>query len=83
MDTMEKVDEILNEESNNFQQILMNVSCGEKLIGCAALSTAFINGLKAFGMDSTHTNPLLMPVLKLSYSEIVSEAKINILTHIL
>lgn len=57
----------------------MNVSCGEKLISCAALSAAFINGLKAYGMNSTRTTPLFMPVLKLSYSEIVSEAKINIL----
>lgn len=33
-------------------------------------------------MDETHTIPLLMPVLKLSYSEIVSEAKIKILKSI-
>jgi molybdenum-dependent DNA-binding transcriptional regulator ModE len=56
----------------------MNVSSGDKLIGCAALSSAFINGIKAFGMDS-HKLPLLMPVLKLSYSEIISDAKIKIL----
>ena len=30
-------------------------------------------------MDSTRTLPLLMPVLKLSYSEIISDAKIKIL----
>jgi hypothetical protein len=33
-------------------------------------------------MDDTHTVPLLMPVLKLSYNEIVSEAKIKILESI-
>lgn len=58
---------------------MMNVSCGDKLIGCAALSAAFINGIKAFGMDSTKLVPLLMPVLKLSYNEIISDAKIKIL----
>src|ERR687888_2301285 len=52
---------------------------GDKLIGCAALSAAFINGIMAFGMDSTHSLPLLMPVLKLSYSEVISAAKIKIL----
>jgi hypothetical protein len=57
----------------------MNVSSGDKLIGCAALSAAFISGIKAFGMDSTKPVPLLMPVLKLSYNEIVSGAKIKIL----
>lgn len=78
-DTMERVNEILNLNVKEFQQVLMNVSSGDKLIGCAALSSAFINGIKAFGMDSTATSPLLMPVLKLSYSEIISEAKIKIL----
>jgi hypothetical protein len=78
-DTMERVNEILNIEGRNFQQVLMNVSSGDKLIGCAALSAAFINGIKAFGMDSTKSIPLLMPVLKLSYNEIISTAKIKIL----
>jgi hypothetical protein len=78
-DTMERVNEILNLEGKNFQQVLMNVSSGDKLIGCAALSAAFINGIKAFGMDSTKSIPLLMPVLKLSYNEIISAAKIKIL----
>jgi hypothetical protein len=78
-DTMERVNEVLNLYGAEFQQVLMNVSSGDKLIGCAALSSAFINGIKAFGMDSTHKLPLLMPVLKLSYSEIISDAKIKIL----
>jgi hypothetical protein len=78
-DTMERVNEILNIEGRNFQQVLVNVSSGNKLIGCAALSAAFINGIKAFGMDSTKSVPLLMPVLKLSYNEIISTAKIKIL----
>jgi hypothetical protein len=77
-DTMERVNEILNLEGRNFQQVLMNVSSGDKLIGCAALSAAFINGIKAF-VDSTKSVPLLMPVLKLSYNEIISTAKIKIL----
>jgi hypothetical protein len=78
-DTMEGVNEILSLHAKEFQQVLLNVSSGDKLIGCAALSAAFINGIQAFGMDDTHTIPLLMPVLKLSYNEIVSEAKIKIL----
>jgi len=78
-DTMERVNVIINHHGKEFRQVLMNVSSGDKLIGCAALSSAFINGIKAFGMDSTHENPLLMPVLKLSYNEIISEAKIKIL----
>src|SRR5918994_4408762 len=78
-DTMERVNEVLNIHGSEFQQVLLNVSSGDKHIGCAALSSAFINGIKAFGMDYTHKLPLLMPVLKLSYSEIISDAKIKIL----
>jgi PII-like signaling protein len=81
-DTMESVNEILNLHAKEFEQVLLNVSSGDKLIGCAALSAAFINGIQAFGMDDTHTIPLLMPVLKLSYNEIISEAKIKILKSI-
>jgi hypothetical protein len=81
-DTMESVNEILILYAKEFEQVLLNVSSGDKLIGCAALSAAFINGIQAFGMDDTHTVPLLMPVLKLSYNEIVSEAKIKILESI-
>jgi hypothetical protein len=78
-DTMERVNEILNLNAKEFQQVLLNISSGDKLLGCAALSSAFINGIKAFGMDSSGTTPVLMPVLKLSYSEIISDAKIKIL----
>ncbi len=77
-DTLERVSEILTRDGKNFRQVLMNVSCGDKLIGCAALSASFINGIKAFGMDEAGS-PLLMPILKLSYTEIISESKIKIL----
>jgi len=77
-DTLERVNEILM-HSKEFHQVLVNVSSGEKLLGCAALSSSFVNGVKAFGMDHNNAYPILMPVLKLSYSEIVSDAKIKIL----
>jgi Domain of unknown function (DUF6293) len=76
-DTLERVSEILAKDDKDYQ-VLMNVSCGDKLIGCAALSAAFINGIKAFGMDEKGS-PLLMPILKLSYNEVISESKIKIL----
>jgi hypothetical protein len=77
-DTMERVSEIMAREGKDHPQILMNVSCGNKLIGCAALSAAFVNGIKTFGMDQAGM-PMLMPVLKLSYSEVISDAKLKIL----
>jgi hypothetical protein len=81
-DTMERINEVLEIDNKEFEDILMNVSCGDKLLGCAALSTAFIHGIKAFGMNYNHTTPLMMPVLKLSYNEIISEPKKKILVAI-
>lgn len=78
-DTMEQVNELLVLNSKEVDQVLLNVSSGEKLLGCSALSAAFVNGIKAFGMDHTKTFPIMMPIIKLSYSEIISEAKIKIL----
>ncbi len=77
-DVMSKVTEIIRSDSDKFEQILMNVSAGDKMIGCAALSAAFVNGIKAFGIDHEGC-PMLLPVLKLSYNEIISDAKIDIL----
>jgi PII-like signaling protein len=36
-DTMERVNEVLNINAKEFQQVLMNISSGDKLLGCAAL----------------------------------------------
>ncbi|MFQ5940491.1 MAG: DUF6293 family protein [Nitrososphaerales archaeon] len=77
-DVLEKIAEVIKNEMVDFDQILINVSAGDKMIGCAALSAAFVNGIKAFGMDQEGC-PILLPVLKLSYSEIVSDAKLGIL----
>ena len=81
-DIIERVNEVLLKESLEYQQILMNVTSGDKLITCAALSSAFINGIKAFAMDHGRNVPLLLPVLKFSYSEIISDTKLKILKSI-
>ncbi len=77
-DVLERIAEVIKNESEKFDQILMNVSAGDKMMGCAALSAAFVNGIKAFGMDQEGC-PMLLPVLKLSYNEVISDAKIGIL----
>jgi hypothetical protein len=76
--SMEHISEIIKTESGKFEQLLINVSAGDKMIGCAALSCAFVNGIKAFGTDP-EGKPMLLPILKLSYNEIISDAKIKIL----
>lgn len=80
-DVIGRFNEIIN-TNKEFGQHIVNVSSGNKLLGCAALSCAFINGIKAFGMDPFENSPILMPVLKLSYNEIVSDSKLKILKSI-
>lgn len=80
-EVLERVAEIVRNDMKEYEQILMNVSAGDKMIGCAALSAAFVHGIKAFGMDQEGC-PMMLPVLKLSYSEIVSDAKLGILRSI-
>ncbi|MDN5847966.1 MAG: hypothetical protein L0H53_17030 [Candidatus Nitrosocosmicus sp.] len=81
-DIIERTSEVLSEKSMEYDHILMNASSGDKLIICAALSSAFINGIKALTMDHGHTVLLLWPVLNFSYSEVISDTKINILKSI-
>lgn len=74
---LEGVAGILQKEKEHFDDVLFNVSSGEKLLGCAALSAAFVNGLKAFAV--VNGEPVLLPVLKFSYDRIVSQTKLDIL----
>ena len=74
---LEGVTGILQKEKGNFEDVLFNVSSGEKLLGCAALSAAFVNGLKAYAV--VNGEPLLLPVLKFSYDRIISQTKLDIL----
>ncbi len=74
---LEGVAGILQREKGNFDDVLFNVSSGDKLLGCAALSAAFVNGLKAFAV--VNGEPMLLPVLKFSYDRIISQTKLDIL----
>jgi len=76
--TMKQISEIIHSEQDSFEQILINISAGDKMMGCAALFGAFVNGIKAFVAD-TQGHPILLPIMKLSYDEIISESKIKIL----
>ncbi len=77
MDTLRQVSAIYNEDALAFQETILNVSSGEKMLTCSALSAAFVNGIPAIGID--HESPFALPVLKFSYRELISEAKFRIL----
>lgn len=76
-DMYEVVADIIQAEKDRFDDILINVSSGRKLMTCAAISAAFVNGLKAFHVEEG--TPMMLPVLKFSYREVISPSKIQIL----
>ncbi|MBC8437840.1 MAG: ArsR family transcriptional regulator [Euryarchaeota archaeon] len=60
-----------------FDELLINVGAADKHVACAAISAAFVNGIRAIHVMDDKLIPL--PVLRFSYRELVSEAKLNIL----
>lgn len=77
METLNVVGEVVANEGKTYDDVILNVSSGEKMLTCSALSAAFVNGVKAIGiMDGS---PFQLPVLKFSYTELVSQPKRRIL----
>jgi hypothetical protein len=69
--------EILQKEGHQYDEVFFNVSSGSKMLSCAGLSSAFVHGIKAIG--ATKDSIFHFPVLKFSYTEIISEPKFTIL----
>jgi len=61
----------------NHDDLIVNVATGDKITSCAALSAAFANGIKAFGISGTKT--MLLPIMKLSYYNELSDNKLKLL----
>ena len=59
------------------ENLIVNVATGNHMTTCASLSAAYANGLKAFDVMGNMT--VLLPILKLSYYQELSENKIGIL----
>jgi hypothetical protein len=57
--------------------VLVNVSAGDNMSNCAALTAAFVNGLKAFNVMNDKL--IMLPVLKFSYYRLMPERKLAIL----
>lgn len=76
MDTLRQVAE-LHTDDGGFQDVIINVSSGEKMQTCSALSAAFVHGIPAIGVAPD--GPFTLPVLKFSYAELISDAKYKVL----
>lgn len=77
---LEVVLEILREvkhANKSYDDLLVNLSEGSKMLSCSALSSAFILGMRAFTFEGDR--PYTFPILKLGYYHAVSDAKLSIL----
>jgi len=76
-DIMETFQKVVEKNQEQFTDFLLNVSSGDKMICIAAAVTAFILGFEAFFCKGDEC--VMLPPMKLSYTELVSEVKLNIL----
>ncbi len=63
--------------------ILINVSTGDRDSRCAATSAAFVNGIRAFGVSEENNEAMLLPILKFSYYNVITDKKMMILKTII
>src|SRR5208282_1811886 len=76
-DIMQVFSQIVEKNKDQYDDSLLNVSSGDKMICIAAAVTSFILGFKAFFCKGDEC--VMLPPMKLSYTELVSEVKISIL----
>jgi hypothetical protein len=76
-DMMQVFSQIMEKNRAQFDDFLLNVSSGDKMICIAAAVTSFILGFKVFFCKGDEC--VMLPPMKLSYTEMVSEVKLNIL----
>jgi hypothetical protein len=74
---LEAIRQIIHAESENFQDFLINVGSAGKHQACAGVTAAFVHGIKAF--DVVNEQPILIPVMRFSYSQAVTHPKMEIL----
>lgn len=76
-EVLDAVKSVYRNNCREYNEFLMNVTEGGKLMSCTAISSAFIFGIRAFWVDPKGVH--MLPIMKLGYQRILSETKINIL----
>jgi hypothetical protein len=74
---LDVVGQIVRKESGNFQDFLINVGSASKHLTSAGVAAAFVHGIRAF--DVIGDQPAVLPVMKFSYTQVVTEPKMRIL----
>ena len=77
MSCLEIVSRIAHEEGSQYDDLLINTGAGPRMMTCSLLAAAFVNGIRA--IDVMNDQPVPLPVLKFSYTELVTDAKFRLL----
>jgi DNA-binding transcriptional ArsR family regulator len=74
---LDSVGQIIHGESEAFQDFLINVGSAGRQQTSAAVTAAFVHGIKAF--DVVNEQPIVLPVMNFNYTKAVTEPKMQIL----
>lgn len=78
MGIMSTINRLVQEtELMNYDELLVNVGAASTLHACGAISASFVNGVRAIHVADG--KPMALPVLRFSYRELISDAKLRIL----
>ena len=69
---------IVSKNMEEYDEFLLNISSGDKMICIAASTAAFVLGIKVFYCKRNEC--VMLPPLKLSYPEMISSVKLSILS---
>lgn len=64
-------------EGQEKENVVINISTADRISQCALTNAAHVNGIKAIAVFETHV--MVLPILKLSYSNMLSPKKLKVL----
>lgn len=74
---LDAVGQTVRKESESYEDFIINIGSAGKHLTCAGVTAAFVYGIKAF--DVMGEQPAVLPVMKFSYTQVVTEPKMEIL----
>jgi inorganic pyrophosphatase/exopolyphosphatase len=74
---LDAVGQLVRKEANEFQDFIINIGSASKHLTCAGVASAFVHGVKAFDVIGDQVE--VVPVMKFSYTQAVTEPKLEIL----
>jgi len=74
---LDTVGQIITRENSSFQDFVVNVGSADKHLTSAGVTAAFVHGIRAF--DIVDDRLEILPIMKFSYTQAVTEPKFAIL----